>query len=411
MLVRLAATGAVRAQKVNWRLVSPSPPRWQPSCRSQPRTVRSCEKRKALGDGWIDNGSGRVIVGAAHIMLPRVRPNPGAAVAEPIPPEVSGLLLTARRPPRCHNVMAGPLRPPGHSGILMSRAMKHSAVARAARRRTRTLQMSQGMLVLTSEWRMSPDFLIVGAQRSGTTSLFKTLVQHPLVARPFLRKGIHYFDQRYDRGPAWYRGNFPMTATSRIRRLGVGVPLTGESSPYYMFHPLAPSRIARDLPGVRLLAILRDPVERAYSAHAHELARGFESESFERALELEPQRLAGERERLLSDPGYQSRHWQHNAYLARGKYVEQLEVLESALGRDHMLLIDSGDFFSTPETTFREVCEFLELPRSSHIKFERHNARPRTPLQPVLHERLRDYFLPFDEDLAKFWGQAPSWRR
>jgi hypothetical protein len=104
----------------------------------------------------------------------------------------------------------------------------------------------------TAPLRMSPGFLIVGAQRCGTTSMFKTLMQHPLVARPFLNKGIHYFDTNYDRGFSWYRGHFPVVGTARLRR-GGRRPLTGESSPYYMFHPLAGQRLATDLPQHHLL--------------------------------------------------------------------------------------------------------------------------------------------------------------
>lgn len=269
--------------------------------------------------------------------------------------------------------------------------------------------LSNASVELTSRWRMFPDFLIVGAQRSGTTSLFKTLAQHPQVARPFLRKGIHFFDRRYDRGLEWYRGNFPVTKTSRLRRLGHD-PLTGESSPYYMFHPLAAGRIARDLPGVKLLVLLRDPVERAYSAHSHELARGYETEPFERAVELEPERLAGQRERMLSEGGYASRHWQHNAYVTRGRYIEQLRALESAVGRDRLLVLESHDFFTMPEPVWREICHFLEL-TPTPVGFERHNARSRAPLDPALRQRLRDDYLPYDQELAQWWGRIPSWRR
>lgn len=291
----------------------------------------------------------------------------------------------------------------------MMRALEDSAVARKLRRQGRVV--SNHSVELTARWRMFPDFLIVGAQRSGTTSLFKTLVQHPRVARPFLRKGIHFFDKRYDRGLDWYRGNFPVALSSRLRRVGNPCPLTGESSPYYMFHPLAPGRIGRDLPDVKLLVLLRDPVERAYSAHSHELARGFETEPFERAVELEPERLAGERERMVSQEGYASRHWQHNAYITRGRYIDQLRVLESAVGRDRMLVLDSHDYFTTPEVVWRDICDFLELSPAADIGFERHNARSRLSLDPELRQRLCDEYLPYDEQLATWWGRVPSWRR
>jgi hypothetical protein len=258
---------------------------------------------------------------------------------------------------------------------------------------------------------MLPAFLIVGAQRCGTTSLYKSLVQHPGVLSAVLHKGVHYFDTGYANGPDWYRGHFPLAATAKLveRRLGFP-PITGESSPYYMFHPLAAERIARMLPDVRLLVALRDPVERAYSAHSHELARGFETEPFERAVELEEQRLAGEAEKMLADPGYRSFSHQHHGYLARGRYIEQLERLEQVFGRDRIHVVDSATFFAQPEKAYAEVLAFLGLPAWSGAKFDQHNARSRSPMPDSLRRRLQDHFQPYDERLALWLGAPPSWR-
>lgn len=273
------------------------------------------------------------------------------------------------------------------------------------------LRATEAAAEVTAPLRMSPDFLIVGAQRCGTTSMFKTLAQHPGFARPFLRKGIHYFDVAYDRGPRWYRGHFPISATSRLRRRGGPGPITGESSPYYSFHPTAADRIAADLPGIKLIMLLRDPVERAYSAHSHELARGYETEPFERAVELEAERIAGERERMIADPSYDSFDLQHHAYVSRGRYIEQLRRLEAAVGRDRLLVLDSDEFFQTPEPVFERVLEFLGLPAADGIVFERHNARRRSPMDEELRERLRAGYEESDAELAEWWGRTPSWRR
>jgi hypothetical protein len=256
---------------------------------------------------------------------------------------------------------------------------------------------------LTAPVRMLPSFLLVGGQRCGTTSLFEALAQHPAVRRPPGRKGIHYFDVSYHRGMAWYRGHFPVA-------LRPAEAITGESSPYYMFHPLAAERIARDLPGVKLVVALRDPVERAYSAHAHEFARGYETEPFERAIEKEPERLRGEAQRLSADPTATSHAHRHHAYLARGRYVGQLERLESLVGRARMHVVDSGAFFASPEPVFAGLLEFLGLDRSAQIAFGRHNSRPRDGLPPALARKLSDYYEPYDERLARWLGHAPSWR-
>ncbi len=290
----------------------------------------------------------------------------------------------------------------------MTRTPRPSLVRRSRRAARRA---GAATAALTSSVRMRPDFLIVGAQRSGTTSMFKTLAQHPMVARPLLVKGVHYFDVGHDQGMRWYRGHFPVEATSRFWRRGRR-PLTGESSPYYMFHPLAGRRIAAELPEARLIVMLRDPVERAYSGHSHEVGRGFEDLGFEDAVSAEPKRLAGERERLLRDPGYHSEHWQHHAHVTRGQYVEQLRALEAEVGRDRILVVDSADFFAEPEPVFAQVCAFLELEPAQGISFDRHNARSRQqPLGADLRRRLEDHYAPFDAELADWWGRDPSWRR
>ncbi|MFC4534249.1 sulfotransferase domain-containing protein [Sphaerisporangium dianthi] len=267
---------------------------------------------------------------------------------------------------------------------------------------------------LTVSGRLLPSFLIIGAQRCGTTSLYRALAQHPLVLKPVLRKGVHYFDMAYGKGPSWYRAHFPLKVTAHRleRRFGIR-PLTFESSPYYLFHPLSASRIAADLAGVKLIALVRDPVERARSAHAHEVARGFETESsFERAIELEPYRLDGEAERLCADPFAHSRAHRHHAYVARGQYTEQLARLAPLVGRDRILVIDSGCFFATPESVYDRILEFLGLPRLGDPVFERHNARPRPSGMPAaLRQRLSEHFAPWDARLEPWLGDRPSWRR
>jgi hypothetical protein len=298
----------------------------------------------------------------------------------------------------------------GHSAAasLTRPAAKPGSVSPAVRA-AHTMSVSTGRLTYLA--RMLPGFLIVGAQRCGTTSMYRTLSQHPAVLKAVLHKGVHYFDTGYEHSLAWYQGHFPLRARAALVRRAVGeTPLTFESSPYYMFHPLAAQRISRDLPAVKLLVLVRDPVERAYSAHAHELARGYETEPFERALELENHRLRGEAERIVSQPGYLSHSHQHHAYRTRGHYAEQLERLGELFGRDRVHVVDSGLFFTDPELVYNDVLDFLGLRHHGYPTFERHNARPRSPLPDTLRARLSEHFLPHDERLSRWLGRPPSWR-
>ena len=297
----------------------------------------------------------------------------------------------------------------GTSAPISKLSADHQSVPPAAKRAVHSVSVGTGRL--THRARMLPGFLIVGAQRCGTTSMYRTLSQHPAILKAVLHKGIHYFDTGYDHGLGWYQGHFPLRAhAALVRRTSGDVPLTFESSPYYMFHPLAAQRILRDLPEVKLLVLVRDPVERAYSAYAHELGRGFETEPFERALELEDQRLAGEAERIISQPGYLSHSHQHNSYLTRGIYADQLERLEKLFGRDRLHVVDSGRFFTDPKPVYDGVLEFLGLRHHGYPVFEQYNSRARSPMPEALRTKLSEHFLPSDERLTRWLGQPPSWR-
>src|SRR5439155_7010676 len=135
------------------------------------------------------------------------------------------------------------------------------------------------------------------------------------------------FDLNYHRGIDWYRSRFPTEGYRRRvrRRRGVG-QVVGEASPDYLFHPHVPARVASALPAVKLIVLLRNPVDRAFSHYWHQAKRGFEDLSFQEAVAQEPSRLNGELERVISDERYVSFERHHHSYLARGRYAEQLEV-------------------------------------------------------------------------------------
>ncbi len=259
--------------------------------------------------------------------------------------------------------------------------------------------------------RALPGLLIVGGQRCGTTSMYKALVQQPTIFRPVWRKGVHYFDVAFEHPLDWYRGKFPLQAQlDRSSRIHHTRALCFESSPYYLFHPLAADRIAVSLPDVKILVLVRDPVERAYSAHTHETARGFEDLAFEEALAAEADRLDGEEERLRHDPGYQSRAHRHQAYRQRGEYAPQLARLGELFGRERLKVVDSHRFFETPEAVYPDILDWLGVETTRRTVFDRHNGRPRTSMPDHVRGELTAHFAPYDAQLAPWLGHRPSWR-
>jgi hypothetical protein len=248
-----------------------------------------------------------------------------------------------------------------------------------------------------------PTFIVAGAQKGGTTTLHNMIGQHPgvFVSRP---KEIHYFDRHYDRGPEWYASLFEPAA---------GQTAWGEATPIYMYEPLARKRMCRDLPDVKLVLILRDPVSRAYSHYWMNRSKGAEPlETFEEAVAAEPERHASEPRRISA----------RYAYLDRGLYADQLEALEAAYGRDglHVLLME--DLFGDPQARMAEVfahigadpayAEKVEVVHSKQYKRGRagigSKAKGYPPIDPETKARLRAQFREPNQRLAQWLGRDLS---
>lgn len=291
---------------------------------------------------------------------------------------------------------------------------KSHAIKQQAEDRLRPALLAGADLVgrASSRHRALPSLLISGGQRCGTTSMYKALVQHPTIFRPTWRKGVHYFDVGYDHGLDWYRSHFPLQRSlERSATRHDTNSLCFESSPYYLYHPLAAERIGADLPDVKVLVLVRDPVERAYSAHAHEVARGFETLSFTDALEAEAERVAGTEELLRRNPAASSDEHRHHGYRSRGEYATHLERLAGTVGHENLRVVDSHGFFATPEPIYHEVLSWLGVRPIGTPTFDQHNARARTTMPDDVRASLETHFRPFDEALGRWLGRTPSWRR
>ncbi len=179
---------------------------------------------------------------------------------------------------------------------------------------------------MTARWRVTPDYLIIGTKRGGTTSMARWLLEHPDV-RPLFparetRKGTYYFDVNYGRGEAWYRSHFPTRrAMNHAARRAGRKQLVGEATPYYLHHPHAAIRARRLAPEAKVIVLLRDPAERAYSHWVERTRNNIETLAFAGAVEAEAVRLDGEEARMLSDPTYNSFAHQHFSYLDQGRYA------------------------------------------------------------------------------------------
>lgn len=256
---------------------------------------------------------------------------------------------------------------------------------------------------VSSWWRMTPSFLMIGASRAGTTTLFNALAEHPGIVRPLMHKGVRYFDLNYERGPRWYRGHFP------VQRLHRG-QLAFEASGYYLYHPLAPARIASELPRIKLIAMLRDPVERAYSGWKHESARGFETLPFAEALQQESNRLAASMAELDADPYAHPHSLRHHSHRSRGEYATQLRRYYSHLSPFQVHVMISEEFFAEPDREFAKLLDFLQLdPFTPAMGFPKQNARPSKSMPAGIRADLTEHFSERNRDLATLLGRDLPW--
>lgn len=213
----------------------------------------------------------------------------------------------------------------------------------------------------TAPMRTLPDALIIGGQRCGTSSLYKYLGRHPNVA-PSLRKEIEYFSTDYAKGDRWYQAHFAMQARRATAERFRGAFLTFEATPDYIFDPRAPERAAALVPDAKLIAMLREPAERAVSNYYHNVRHGLEDLELEPALRAEDERVAGEVERALTEPEYQALPLRRFSYVGRGRYAEQLERWLAHFPEEQLLVVRSEDLFAKPSETFARILGFLGLP-------------------------------------------------
>lgn len=254
----------------------------------------------------------------------------------------------------------------------------------------------------TSFLRALPDFAIIGAPKCGTTTLYSFLCSHPSV-EPALAKEIHFFDEgpKYSLGEQWYRHNFPLSR--RLRRSG---SLTGEATTTYLFHPLAPARMAVAAPGARIVVMLRDPVDRAYSDYQMHLRQGKEYMSFEDALEAEEARTLHERRRVGSDGGMRWFYMLNYSYAAQGEYAAQLERWMRHY--DDILVETLEEMGRDPAGVAGRVLDFLGLPDGGALP-GRLNEGSYPPMRPSTRRSLAERFAPHNERLYALLGRDLGW--
>jgi len=256
------------------------------------------------------------------------------------------------------------------------------------------------MRYATARFRSLPHFIIVGAMKGGTTSLFYYLSQHPQVLSGYGEE-IHFFNKHFAKGPQWYRAHFPLRKRVSTDRI------TGEATPQYSFNPLVPKRIHEMVPGAKLVTILRNPTERAISHYFHEVKKKREPLPILKAFQAEEGRL----EKILHENDFTNPVYFHASYKKRGLYGEQLQRFMQYFPREQFLVLSSEEFFSDPEEILRQAFRFLEVDENFKVRDmkPRNIGLNRTEVGPEVYEYLNDYFYPHNQELSALLGRNFHW--
>lgn len=263
--------------------------------------------------------------------------------------------------------------------------------------------------------RLHPDFVIIGCQRGGTSSLYRYLGLHPAIS-PSLRKETEFFTVKYGEGERWYRAHFPLALRARLMRLLGRRLFTFEATPDYLLDPRAPERCAAMLPDAKIVVLLREPGERALSQYHHNRRLGLEEETFDRAIALEEERIGDDLSRLVSDPLTPATALRRFSYQARGDYADQLERWFAVYPRDRFLILESEEFFSDPDRVLQKILDFVGAPRWSPPEFRNYSYLTKSAggheevpeeFRSVLDER----FAQSNAKLARLIDEDMAWLR
>lgn len=255
-----------------------------------------------------------------------------------------------------------------------------------------------------------PEFIIFGVSRSGTTSLYQYLAQHPNI-EPCVVKEPRYFDMYYDRGINWYKMNFPSIWKkfffNIIKKKTI---ITGEASGAYLQNPHAAKRIYQLNPHMKLIILMRNPVDRAFSHYKRRVKNGTEKLSFEDAIDQEENKIKGEMERMEKNENYYSSIYHGLSYLTTGLYAPRLKIWLKYFPLNQILILENSELLNDPESVYDKTLKFLNLPTcklSNYKKFSKQDLK--LDMNPKTREKLLKFCKPYNEELFSLIGHRFNW--
>ncbi len=270
--------------------------------------------------------------------------------------------------------------------------------------------------LLTNQFRSLPDFIIFGSGRAGTTSLYSYLIQHPYIVSATTDNSApvadtHFFEYMTSNKTEWYKSHFPTNLyKSHLKRKYNHNILTGEFTSTYIWHPLVPKRIFNLLPNIKLIAILRNPVERAYSSYQQQLQYGFLDLTFEDVIKTELERM----ELSKTYANYKIDNPDFNNYVIpnivrHGIYVDYLKNWYKVFPKEQILIVEANELNNQTGKTLENIFEFLKITNFKIQDLTKANVGKYNPMSKSTKQLLIDFYKPHNLRLYELLGRTFDW--
>lgn len=262
--------------------------------------------------------------------------------------------------------------------------------------------VKRGISGFTASSRVLPDFIVIGTVRSGTTSLYHNICEHPSVL-PAAYDEIGFFDSNFHLGIKWYQSMFPKKSSVDEIKNETGFGITGEDTPFYFWKEEVPKRIHELIPNCKLLTILRNPIDRAYSNYNLGKRSKTEMESFEDAIHEEMKRIKN---------GLKREDFDHkSSYLAKGFYFLQLNMWYKIFPKEKIFILSTEELADNPIQTMNNVYDFLEIPEYKLINPHKKKLEKYEKMSDNMRNELINFFKPHNEKLFKLINQRFDWNK
>ncbi len=259
---------------------------------------------------------------------------------------------------------------------------------------------------LSSSFRVLPECFVIGVVRSGTTSLYHYLSQHPSIA-PAAYDELGYFDDNYHLGVNWYKSLFPTKFTRNKIIKKHGKFLTYDVTPFYIYNPLVAKRIFESFPKAKIISNLRNPIDRAYSNYNDALEMGDIKIPFEEVVQIAMDEIDKNKSKINNEAYIVNTFYEN--ILARGFYADQLKIWFKKFQKNQLLMIPSEDLAQKTDQILTKIFEFLDLPYFKIKDLTKQNKREYPPMKAETRKLLIEFYRPYNEKLYNLINQHFDW--